>query len=272
MSFEQIIKVILSVTTARRSLAGLMMICGIVLSLHFLDPMLKSFIPNAVEMTPFLCFLAGSFAGYLVYSALLKSYLSTLAWIKKLIEKKEEATRISKEEEQREQRIQESLSRFKSTYTHLGKKEIATLRLLTNKDGYPLRSDNYTLKQLARNHWVWKISELSSSIGVYKVHGYIAKYITEQWDTEINDNVNQFYCLDNPLKNSILNLLPKETDISDFEYDIHSFYDHKSDFPDIFIFSQVHGGGWITFEPRYQEALENKYSQVFKDSLYVKFF
>ncbi|HAT3908274.1 TPA: hypothetical protein I9Y28_002504 [Citrobacter freundii] len=271
MSLEQIFKVILGVTTARRSFAGLMMVCGVVLSLRFFDPKLKTFIPNATEVSSLLSFLTGTFAGYLFYSAILKCYLYALAWRKERIEKHQELTRIANEKKQSDLKIQDSLSRFKSTYTHLDELEIDTIRLLTDKDGHPLRSDNYTLKQLNRNHWVWKISELSATEGVYKVHGYIAKYVIEQWDAEIKENVNKFYNLENPLKDLMLNLLKKGNDDTVFDYNFHSFYNHKSDFPKIFIFKLDNRGGSIKFEPRYKEALEEQYSLVFKDSLYVRF-
>lgn len=271
MSLEQIFKVIFGITTARRSFAGLMMVCGIALSLHYFDPRLKTFIPNATEATSFLSFLTGTFAGYLFYSALLKCYLCALAWRKKRIEKLQELSRIANEKTQSDLKIQDSLSRFKSTYTHLNELEIATIRQLTHRDGHPLRSDNYTLKQLLRNKWVWRISELSATEGVYKVHGYIARYVTDQWDAEINDNVNKFFYIENPLKELILNLLRKDVENDSFEYDFHSFYNHKSDFPKLFIFKLDHRGGSIKFEPRYKEALEEKYSLALKNALYVRF-
>lgn len=271
MSLEQIFKVILSITTVRRAIAGLMVVCGIALSLHFIEPRLKTFIPAPVETSAFLSFLAGSFAGYLLYSALLKGYLYILDCNRRKEEKRQENIRNANEKEEKARKIHDSLSRFQSTYTHLKELEIDTIRLLTQKDGHSLRIDDYTLKQLIRNHWVWRVSELSATRGVFKLHGYIAQYVIEQWDAEIQENVNKFYMLENPLKDLFLSSLHTDSNSTAFEYNFYSFYEHKSDFPKIFIFKLDRYGGQITFEPRYKEALEKKYSQEFSVQLSVRF-
>jgi len=271
MSLEQIFKVIFEITTVRRSFAGLTMVCGVVLSLHYVDPALRVFIPNATEMSSLLSFLGGSFGGYLVYSALLKIYLLTLNRNKKRREETLERLRVSTENEQKALKLSDSLSRFKSTYTHLNEIEIDTIRLLTEKDGHELRNDNYTLRQLGRNNWIWRVSELSATRGIYKVHGYIAKYVVEQWDNEIKTNIDNFYNLENPLKDILLKLLAKENEIKNFEYKLYPFYEDKNSFPKIFSFKTDRSGGTIEFEHRYKEALEEKYPQKFSDSVSVKF-
>lgn len=271
MSLEQIFKVIFEITTVRRSFAGLTMVCGVALSLHYVDPALRVFIPNATEMSSLLSFLAGSFAGYLTYSALLKIYLFTLNRNKKRREEILERLRVSNEKEEKARKISDSLSRFKSTYTHLNELEIDTIRLLTEIDGHALSNDNYTLRQLSRNHWIWRVSELSSTKGIYKVHGYIAKYVIEQWDNEIQTNVDNFYKLENPLKDMLLNLFQKENEIKNFEYKYYRFHEDKYKFPKMFLFKTDRSGGTIEFEYRYKEALEEKYSQMFSDRVSVKF-
>ena len=69
----------------------------------------------------------------------------------------------------------------------------------------------------------------------------------------------------------LLKLFAKQSEIKNFEYKLYPFYEDTNNFPKIFSFKTDRSGGTIEFEHRYKEALEEKYSQKFSDSVSVKF-
>ncbi|MCW6545988.1 hypothetical protein NE897_09870 [Yersinia ruckeri] len=253
MSF--LVKCLSTLATPKAYFRALSVAICLVLAWVLFKPILTTLlVPEFIQLIVLI--LIGTATGSLAIDGIVQLYQLYAAHEKKI--------------EQDKEKLKESnslLLRFQKVYTHLNGAEIDILRSLTNEDGHVLNKDSPILPFLISNKFVINFAARSSKSNIYKLKPKISNHVVEEWDKEISSNVDLFFSLNNPLKNKLLLALATDSGMTSFEYESHAFDKHFSAFPKCFLHSEYNSTGVLSFNIRYKNAFEKKYSQSFLDKI-----
>ncbi|HGK6777931.1 TPA: hypothetical protein ACJ5GP_002022 [Yersinia enterocolitica] len=272
MSIEQIFNLLSSLTTPKRAFAGLIMVLTIIASLHFIEPHISLYLTNSSSLSVVLSALLGAFSGFLIHSGLLEIYnqITKRKEQRNQIQLYKQKKKIDAEAVEAERR---NISRlFKKSYVHFNTSEIDVLRKLANPNGAVYTYDNSYIKYFGNNSWLYLISHQQGKLRIFCLKPFIAEYVNELWNHEVNLNTNAFMALENPLKSSILlALLDTSSDNSasiTYNYDLFNQYNEllPDCFEQRFSLSEV----VIKFKKKYKESFELACNHTLREMLTIK--
>lgn len=221
-------------------------------------------------ITMFLGIGAGSLVGEVVY------VLANFVW--KLLLDKRLASAARKEESEKAasallvKRDEEAayLTRFKKAYAHFHSNKKWILRALTSGEKC-LNRDSNDLYELESAYYIIQVVRVTGDNYIYKINATISDYVTEEWNTEVQDNTETFFSEMTAEKNELLKVMAADFLDEDTRLE-GQFRPNAHPLEVCFDSGYKPGEGiWIDFKEKYSAAFTARTGVAYKDGIFIKF-
>lgn len=181
------------------------------------------------------------------------------------------AEKIALESKIKEENEKAFTEKFKQAYEHFSPKMKEILRELLSNDR--ALSETTEVNDLISAKLIIKIADIDRYKKLFKINPLISEYVRDQWESEIQNNIDGFLSYLTPLKTTCLELLELNENSFDGKarklkkslftnkYDLHPVLDSNYHNPSESFF--------IYFNPGYLKAMEKRLSKEFVDEIEV---
>lgn len=259
---DQFINFVSTLYTPRRACTTLFMICGGVLSLCKILPLLHLLLTTAIKPIAqnyetyilLISLVIGVSLGIVVFSIV---DLIVLTIYEHLISKKKKSQSELKAIKEKNIRDEVIFSNFKTAYFHLSIDKINIIRSLITFPSLSFHSEHEDVKFLEKSGRIEALTYISDEEKVYQLNQTIRLYPDDRWNEEVNFNTDHFHSFDAETAISIINAMSDvkiKAELDEFNF---SFY--KSDIEKCFEVSEFTE---TLYSLRFKERYEKKFSEL----------